>query len=323
MWVLHQVKQRKRISQTSSSSQTSPQKGRTPEHVNQPGSSDTPETLANPNPNWGETQSLKETPWDFSEEDLGRFPALRKRNFWCIQRHQARALHYDLRMQLDGSTVSWAIPKGLLGISKNGESNRLAVETTLHPISYTVFEGSDGRMLPSGHRGGTLLWDIGYYEIGYADDIDSEDELPRKRRRVEDRESEDPLGKYEENKFREAYNKPGNSRKAKSIHFTLKGGKKMTNHSYILIHQPDSRLGSSYKAGGKEKKTWFVRLPRGVEGYPWGEGGEEGKEFGRSVKSGLTLRQVCRQKPAGMGLWQAELSTFKGWQDVDELQGVV
>ena len=44
-------------------------------------------------------------------------------------------------MQLDGSTVSWAIPKGLLGISKKGESSRLAVETTLHPISYTVFEG--------------------------------------------------------------------------------------------------------------------------------------------------------------------------------------
>ena len=58
-------------------------------------------------------------------------------------------------MQLDGSTVSWAIPKGLLGmsdtrpgghtyaigISKRGESSRLAVETTLHPISYTVFEG--------------------------------------------------------------------------------------------------------------------------------------------------------------------------------------
>lgn len=74
-------------------------------------------------------------PWGFSDEELERFPALRKRNFWCVQRHQATgqyhclhltaelyhrvdsqiALHYDLRMQLDGATVSWAVPKGLLG----------------------------------------------------------------------------------------------------------------------------------------------------------------------------------------------------------------
>jgi hypothetical protein len=67
-------------------------------------------------------------------------------------------------MQLDGSTVSWAIPRGLLGVyaqyvngwwwdklirstvgmSKKAEKNRLAVETTLHPISYTVHEGEAG-----------------------------------------------------------------------------------------------------------------------------------------------------------------------------------
>lgn len=74
-------------------------------------------------------------PWGFDAEDIKQFPALKKRNFWCVQRHQARGLsplsscvmvgrradgglahHYDLRMQLDGSTVSWAIPKGLLGM---------------------------------------------------------------------------------------------------------------------------------------------------------------------------------------------------------------
>lgn len=54
----------------------------------------------------------------FSAEDIERFPALRKRNFFCIQRHQARALHYDLRLQLDGVTFSWAIPKGLIGPSR-------------------------------------------------------------------------------------------------------------------------------------------------------------------------------------------------------------
>ena len=77
------------------------------------------------------------SPWDFTQDELRMFPALQKRNFWCIQRHQARgrrallsrgclrycmkgpglmlALHYDLRMQLDGTTMSWAVPRGLLG----------------------------------------------------------------------------------------------------------------------------------------------------------------------------------------------------------------
>lgn len=96
-------------------------------------------------------------PWEFPAADLERFPALRKRNFFCIQRHQARALHYDLRLQLDGGTLSWAIPKGLIGASskllgeggaadlagmdKKGESSRMAVQTTIHPISYTTHEG--------------------------------------------------------------------------------------------------------------------------------------------------------------------------------------
>jgi hypothetical protein len=54
-------------------------------------------------------------PPGFSRENIERFPALRRRNFFCIQRHEARALHYDLRLQLDGGTFSWAVPKGLIG----------------------------------------------------------------------------------------------------------------------------------------------------------------------------------------------------------------
>lgn len=80
-------------------------------------------------------------PLGFSNDVIEKFPALKKRNFFCMQRHQARALHYDLRLQLDGGTFSWAIPKGLIGMSKDGESSRMAVETTVHPISYTTHEG--------------------------------------------------------------------------------------------------------------------------------------------------------------------------------------
>lgn len=275
--------------------------------------------------------NVTEPPWGFSEEELTRFPALKRRNFWCIQRHQARALHYDLRMQLDGATVSWAVPKGLLGISRTGEANRMAVETTLHPISYTVYEGADGRVLPSGQWAGTLLWDIGYYEIGYHDEVDSDqDSPPQKRRKLNATASgrlkespDDPTGRHEENKFREAFNKAPTAKKPRSIHFTLKGGRKMTNHSYILILPTANRISQTMLRDGREKKTWFISLPRGIQGYPWGKGGEEGEESGRSVKSGLTLREVCRQRPVGKRMWQAELAAFAGWSDrVDELKGL-
>ncbi|ORX35487.1 DNA polymerase ligase-domain-containing protein [Kockovaella imperatae] len=226
-------------------------------------------------------QTTFDEQWGFTAEDLERFPALRKRNFWCIQRHQARALHYDLRMQLDGATYSWAIPRGLLGMSKDGEVNRLAVETTLHPISYTTHEGADGRLLPSGERGGTLLWDIGTYTISYpwtgeGSDSDNERERRKKKRRsmigiesaIHESNSDDPNGRHEEDKFRQAMRRKVRMGKSRSIHFTLSGGYKMTNHHYILV-----------LSGGN---TW---APTYSDGYPWGPGGEEGEEFGRSVKS--------------------------------------
>lgn len=182
--------------------------------------------LGSPSTHEDHGNATAEGPWEFTAEDLERFPALRKRNFWCIQRHQARALHYDLRMQLDGATVSWAIPRGLLGMSKSGEAHRLAVQTTLHPISYTTFEGSDGRILPSGRRCGTMLWDVGTYTIDtpYLDTSDSEEERSRKRRRV----STD--GGEQEARFRQAlFHIKGKSR-VHSVHFTLQGGRKMTKH---------------------------------------------------------------------------------------------
>ncbi|GFZ43441.1 hypothetical protein JCM24511_01161 [Saitozyma sp. JCM 24511] len=266
-------------------------------------------------------------PWpEFTDEEVDKFPAVGKRNFWCIQRHQARALHYDLRIQLDGGTLSWAVPKGLLGISKNGESSRLAVQTEIHPISYTLHEGSDGSLNPSGKRCGTMLWDVGTYTIdrpGDEEDSDSEDERRRKRRRLAGQggsEEEDPIGRHEEDKLREAWTKIKQGSRLRSFHFTLKGGVKMTNHSFILILLADNPLSTGYLSGGRKKDSWIIRLPKGVEGYSWGKGGEEGDESGRSVKTGRTFKEVCSARPERAKLWQTELSMFAGWgEDVDEL----
>nr|KIR87553.1 DNA ligase D, 3'-phosphoesterase domain-containing protein [Cryptococcus tetragattii IND107] len=241
-----------------------------------------------------------EREWEgFSKDVLEKWPALKKRNFWCIQRHSATALHYDLRMHLGGVTVSWAVPKGLLGISKSGEARRMAVETTLHPLWYTIHEGSDGRTFGQGRQGGTLLWDIGEYTIdlpsGHIPDFDTdeEEEAENRRRFKKRRKDSENDGREEEDKFRKALHRHIRFGKSRSIHFTLKGGKKMTNHSFILVLSSDPNKYSNISPEGKEKKTWFITLPRGVDGYPWDQGGEDGSFYGRSVKSGMTFQQVC------------------------------
>lgn len=68
----------------------------------------------------------------------------------------------------------------------------------------------------------------------------------------------------------------------------------MTNHSFILVLSSNPNKYSTVSLEGKEKKTWFISLPRGVDSYPWDQGGEDGDYYGRSIKSGMTFQQVCQ-----------------------------
>jgi bifunctional non-homologous end joining protein LigD len=79
---------------------------------------------------------------------------------FVVQRHDARRLHFDFRIERDGALASWAVPKG---IPLRKGQRHLAVHVEDHPLDYATFEGE----IPQGeYGGGTVeIWDRGHYEL--------------------------------------------------------------------------------------------------------------------------------------------------------------
>ena len=97
---------------------------------------------------------------DFGKTAEPRGKTGRKKGFgYVIQKHDATRLHYDLRLELDGVMLSWAVTRGPSLVPGD---KRLAIHVEDHPIEYNTFEGT----IPQGQYGGgtVMIWDHGTWE---------------------------------------------------------------------------------------------------------------------------------------------------------------
>jgi bifunctional non-homologous end joining protein LigD len=106
---------------------------------------------------YGRKRDPKQTPEPFA---ASRSRSKRRDPIFVVQRHDARRLHYDFRLERNGALASWAVPKG---VPLEPGQQHLAVHVEDHPIEYAKFEGE----IPQGQYGaGTVeIWDEGTYEL--------------------------------------------------------------------------------------------------------------------------------------------------------------
>src|SRR5213594_2676136 len=92
-------------------------------------------------------------------EPFGSKKGKTREPIFVVQRHDARRLHYDFRLERNGALASWAVPKG---VPLEPAQQHLAVHVEDHPLEYATFEGE----IQGQYGAGTVeIWDQGTYEL--------------------------------------------------------------------------------------------------------------------------------------------------------------
>src|SRR5687768_1295224 len=175
-------------------------------------------------------------------------------NGFMVQKHDATRLHYDLRLELDGTLKSWAVPNGP---SLDPADKRLAIRTEDHPLSYATFEGN----IPKGEYGGgtVMMWDRGTW----APD-------PRK----------DPRKTLEQGHLH--FNLDGERMKGEWIMIRLKPRQGERGENWILRKIDDEHAGSP--AGLTEKYLTSIKTGRTMNEIAEGKKAPELASWKRGIK---------------------------------------
>lgn len=184
--------------------------------------------------------------FDKTSEPKGELSKSREgKPIFVIQKHDATNLHYDFRLEIDGTLKSWSVPKGP---STSPSIKRMAIPTEDHPLAYADFEG----IIPQGEYGGgtVMIWDRGTIESIKKDEDGNSISL----------EESYKMGSVE-------VELKGTKLKGGYTIVRMKGGKMRGN--WLLIKQDDSFADA--RKNPVEKQTTSVVSGRSLEEIAKGE----------------------------------------------------
>jgi bifunctional non-homologous end joining protein LigD len=182
-----------------------------------------------------EKRNFERTPEPQAEQAAGGPGRL-----YVIQKHAARRLHYDLRLELQGALKSWAVPKGP---SLDPSQKRLAVQVEDHPLEYGFFEGT----IPKGEYGGgtVMVWDRGSWEP-----------------------EGDPVVSYDKGNFK--FRLHGEKLKGSWALIRMEGRSNQKGKNWLLIKHKDTQARPGYVVDDQEE-AHSVLTGRTMDGIASGE----------------------------------------------------